>query len=216
MKYLLIGVLYITCALGPAPAFVVDIQYAGPAFPAIAMITGGVLSGASMIMQGRAQRKAMHQQAREAQHNALSQVYDANYNESVAEYNEKEAMMLAHEQRSRVRRKGRATAAGVTNQLQRQGLELGSVSFDDVLTSVAVDANTEAQQAGYEAYQKGVGFRAQKAGFRRGAGMAFTMGHSRAFSLRQAGSAAQASGFIGGAGALASGVGAGAAEWPTD
>lgn len=183
------------------------IQLAGPAIPMVLMAVGTVISAAGAVKQGRDQRKQMEAQARETQSNALDQVYDANYNQSVAEHNEKEALLMAATERSRIRRKGKAQAAGVTAQLQRQGLEIGAVSFDDVLSATAMESEQASADASYKAYQQGVGFRSQAAGFKRRGARAFTIGQVRAKQLRKAGARAETSGYFSAAGTLASGLG---------
>lgn len=174
----------------------------------IIMAIGAGVSAAGMVRQGKAQEQEAKANARLTQNNALQDVYDTGLNESIAEANEREVMLQAQAERDRIKRQAAFASAKVKGQLTRQGLDIGSVSFADVLSSTIVQER-EAQyaQLRYEAAVAGQGYRMKGAGFARKGKRAFTIGQFNAGMLRNAGATAKSNSYFSAAGELASGLG---------
>lgn len=150
--------------------------YAAAAF----QLLGSTVQAAGVKREGKNAYARARSQADIERNNALQESYDSIFNESVARANAAEAMVKANAKRRVSEDKITRIEASAAAQLSRQGLDLSSVSFEDVLSQVAVDAELEANNAMYEGAVSAQGFRAEALGIRRRGERAFAIGHHRA------------------------------------
>jgi hypothetical protein len=184
--------------------------FASPLFLGISAGLSAVAAGVSafgMVQQGKAQEKQANAQAALERNNALQTAYDANFNKSVAEANEKEALMQGEAKRRSIVREGEQKTAGAAAQLSRQGLDVGSVSFEDVLDQVALESESQAAQASYEVALAGQGYRSEALGFKRRGARAFQIGQYQSAMTIAAGKNAKRSSYFQAAGTAISGLG---------
>lgn len=185
------------------------------AIPMVLSGIGTVISSFGMIQQARSVRAESKAQARVIQANALTDSYDAQFNEDAARANEKEALLQGQAKKDQIRRQGRYAKASATAQLARQGLDLGSVSFSDALDQVVMDTEYQVAQTGYESAVAGAGLRSQALGFKRKGRSAFVIGQHQAVLTRQAGRNKSRSLYTSAAGNLVGGFGDALALKPT-